>query len=124
MSGRRRQLQPLLDELETNGLAHSLRFVLPRMIAPASRIRLTRKASCCGLEPTRASEPAVVAILSAVSMLSLISTGMPCSGPRSFVLRSASSASAILERVGIDFEHTVDGRPLLIDAFDARDNAR
>ena len=40
------------------------------------------KASWAGLESTRASEPAVVNIRSAVSMLSLIRTGMPNSGPR------------------------------------------
>ena len=34
------------------------------------------------IEPSSASEPAVVIMRSAVSMLSLIRTGMPCSGPR------------------------------------------
>ena len=35
-----------------------------------------------GIEPTSASEPAVVCIRSAVSMLSFSRIGMPCSGPR------------------------------------------
>ena len=38
--------------------------------------------------------PAVVFILSAVSMLSLITIGMPCSGPRSTPVRRSASAAA------------------------------
>ncbi len=53
------------------------------------------------MEPERASEPAVVIMRSAVSMLSLMSTGMPCSGPRGpFSCRSLSSASAIASASG------------------------
>src|ERR1035438_3563279 len=82
-------------------LAHSLRLVLPRITAPASRRRFTIKASAGGLEPARASDPAVVIMLSAVAMLSLISTGMPCSGPRGpRLLRSASWLSAVVRASG------------------------
>ena len=76
--------------------AHSLRFVLPRMTAPAARSLCATNESLGGFDPTSASDPAVVIILSAVSMLSLISTGTPCSGPRGpLAFRSSSSASAI-----------------------------
>src|SRR6185503_13129265 len=90
-----RPLQPL-DECVERKLAHSLRLVLPRMTAPASRSFCTMNASRRAIEPSRASEPAVVAIRSAVSMLSLIKTGIPCIGPRGpLPFRSASRASAM-----------------------------
>src|SRR5271165_5464205 len=90
-----RPLHPLVEWLERM-LAHSLRFVLPRITAPARRNRCATKESLGGFEPTSASDPAVVIMRSAVSMLSLISTGMPCSGPRGpLALRSLSRASAI-----------------------------
>src|SRR5947209_19433179 len=83
-----RPLHPL-DEAVERKLAHSLIFVLPRMIAPASRSLLTTYASRGGRDPSRASEPAVVCILSVVAILSLRSKGIPCSGPRGpFVVRS------------------------------------
>src|ERR687885_739137 len=78
-----RPLQPL-DECVDRKLAHSLRFVFPSSTAPAARSRSTMNASRGTVAPTRASEPAVVIILSPVAMLSLTSTGMPCSGPRTF----------------------------------------
>jgi hypothetical protein len=82
--------------------AHSLRLVLPRITAPASRNRRTRKASSGGREPTRASDPAVVAMRSAVSILSLMSNGMPCNGPRGpLAFRSLSSASAMSSASGL-----------------------
>ena len=73
--------QPLVEWNERK-FAHSLRFVLPRITAPASRNFLATVESCGAGFPTRASEPAVDCILSAVSMLALIITGIPCSGPR------------------------------------------
>src|SRR5262249_18506568 len=86
-----RPLQALVECVERK-FAHSLRFVLPRMTAPASRSRWTMKASFGGFVPASASDPAVVIIRSAVAMLSLMRIGMPCSGPRGpRVLRSASS---------------------------------
>ena len=116
-----RPLQPLVECVERK-FAHSLRFVLPRITAPASRRRATMKASFGGLTPTSASEPAVVIIRSAVAMLSLISTGMPCSGPADApALRSASSWSAIVARVGIDFDHAVERRAGAIDGLDPRE---
>src|SRR6185503_17528671 len=96
-----RPLQPLLEWLERK-FAHSLRFVLPRITAPASRNFFTTKESCAGCEPTRASEPAVVIMRSAVSILSLIKIGTPCKGPRMpFSLRSRSRASAIAMASGL-----------------------
>src|SRR5919199_27891 len=53
-----RPLQPL-DECVDRKLAHSLRFVLPMMTAPASRSFCATVESRCGLELMRASEPAV-----------------------------------------------------------------
>src|SRR5215213_7685457 len=60
-----RPLQPLVDFVDRK-LAHSLRFVLPRMTAPAWRRRSARNASLGGLTPASASEPAVVIMRSAV----------------------------------------------------------
>src|SRR5882757_6600491 len=68
-----RPLQPLVEWLERK-FAHSLRFVLPRITAPASRNFFATKESCAGVDPSSASEPAVVIIRSWVSMLSLIRT--------------------------------------------------
>ena len=88
-------LHPLVEWFERM-FAHSLRFVFPSMTAPARRSCFTRNASAGGFEPTSASEPAVVAILSVVSTLSLMRTGMPCSGPRGpFSFLSLSRPSAI-----------------------------
>src|SRR3954468_4919397 len=71
-----RPLHPL-DECVDRKFAHSLRLVLPNMIAPAARSLAAIKASRRGIEPDSAREPAVVIILSAVSMLSLIRIGTP-----------------------------------------------
>ena len=50
----------------------------------------------------RASDPAVVIILSAVAMLSLSRIGMPCSGPRSTPpLRRLSSDCALAMALGL-----------------------
>src|SRR5437016_10858353 len=78
-----RPLQPLLEWLERK-FAHSLRLVLPRITAPASRNFFAIVASCKGTDPASASEPAVVVMRSCVSILSLMSTGMPCKGPRTW----------------------------------------
>src|SRR5213080_2688751 len=57
-------------------LANSVSVPLPRMIAPACRSLRAMKASFSGIEPPRATEPAVVG-MSLVAMLSLRITGMP-----------------------------------------------
>jgi hypothetical protein len=76
-------------------LAHSDRLVLPRITAPASFSRRATGASRRVTLPARASEPAVVAVPSSVSILSFTSTGMPCSPPRTApALRSPSSRRA------------------------------
>src|SRR5437667_11843764 len=58
-----RPLQPLVECVERK-LAHSLRLVLPRITAPASRSFCATKESRVGIEPANASEPAVVVIRS------------------------------------------------------------
>jgi hypothetical protein len=98
-----RALQPLV-EFGERMFAHSLRLVLPRMSAPASRNRVTSAASCFGLQSRKASEPAVVCIASAVSMLSLIRMGRPCNRPGFATVRTAS-------HIGIQFEDGVQSRP-------------
>src|SRR5690349_15632337 len=54
-----RPLQPLVEWLERK-FAHSLKFVLPRITAPASRSFFATVESCNGIDPPNASEPAVV----------------------------------------------------------------
>jgi hypothetical protein len=87
-------LQPLIEWLERI-LAHSDRLVLPRITMPASVSRLTSGASRLVTLSFSAREPAVVAVSSALSILSFSRIGTPCSGPRSLpALRSASRARA------------------------------
>src|SRR2546427_3858679 len=59
-----RPLQPLVECVERK-FAHSLRLALPRKTAPALRSFAATVESCAGIEPARASEPAVVIIRSA-----------------------------------------------------------
>src|SRR5690348_11840983 len=67
---------PLTDSNERK-LAHSERFVLPRMTAPPLRRFAATVESLAAAAPKSANEPAVVCILSPVSMLALSRTGMP-----------------------------------------------
>src|SRR4051795_6486389 len=69
-----RPLQPLVECVDRK-LAHSLRLVLPRITAPASRSRATMCASFGGVTPASANDPALVIMRSAVAMLSFSSTG-------------------------------------------------
>ncbi len=93
-------LQPEVEP-EERKLAHSLRLVLPRITAPASRRRCTRKASRRGRNVFSASEPAVLC-MGVAPMLSLSRTGMPCSGPRMRpALRSASRCAASRRAAGL-----------------------
>src|SRR5260370_23829098 len=73
-----RPLHPDTEWVERK-LAHSERFVLPRITAPAARRRPATAASRGGGVPASASGPAVGVIPSAGAVLSLIRTGMPCS---------------------------------------------
>src|SRR5258708_19463550 len=58
-------------------LAHSDRFVFPRMTAPpARRLAATVESVSAGF-PTRANEPAVVCIMSPVSSLSFTTPSFP-----------------------------------------------
>ncbi len=96
-----RPLQPLLECVERK-FAHSLRFVLPRITAPAARRRAATNESRAATLSASASDPAVVCSRSAVSMLSFMRIGMPCSGPRILpALRSASSWPAIASASGL-----------------------
>jgi len=111
-----RPLHPLIEWFERI-FAHSLKFVFPRMTAPASRSFLAMNASAGGFDPRSASDPAVVCILSAVAMLSLMSTGIPWSGPRGpFSFRSLSSASAISSASGLVSMTLLTRGPLLSTA--------
>src|SRR5882672_1834180 len=93
--------QPLIDSKERK-FAHSERFVLPRITAPpARRFAATVESRKAGV-PTSASDPALVCILSPVSMLSLSNTGMPCNGPSTMpCLRSASALRAMNSASGL-----------------------
>src|SRR5258708_15436752 len=86
---------PLIDSKERK-LAHSDRFVFPRITAPpARRLAATVESRTAG-RPTRANDPAVVCIESPVSTLSLTSTGIPCNGPSKIPrLRRMSAFRAI-----------------------------
>src|SRR5205085_1246043 len=84
--------QPLVEKKERK-LAHSERFVLPRITAPAARrFAATVESLTAGL-PSSASDPAVVCILSPVSMLSLSRIGIPSSGPMTLPFARRLSAS-------------------------------
>src|SRR5205085_9984583 len=74
-------LEPEIEWLERI-FAHSLRFVLPRITAPAARSRAISGASRLVTLLASARLPAVVGSGPAASILSLISTGWPASGPR------------------------------------------
>ena len=96
-----RALQPLVDRLERK-LAHSLRLVFAISSAPAARSLEATAESRATPESSKAREPAVVCMPSAVSTLSFSMTGMPCNGPRSSpACRSASSRSASLRAAGL-----------------------
>src|SRR5690606_38039196 len=69
-------LQPLIECSERK-FAHSLKFAFPRMIAPAARRFAITGASRRVILEASASDPAVVAVGSADSMLSLTRIGMP-----------------------------------------------
>src|ERR1700737_4494903 len=93
--------QPLIDSNERK-FAHSERLVLPRMTAPPARkLAATVESRFAGV-PTSANDPALVCILSPVSMLSLSRTGMPCRGPSTVpCLRSLSARFAIASASGL-----------------------
>src|SRR6476661_4882471 len=87
-------LQPLDDGADRK-LAHSDRFALPMMIAPAAFSLAAMNASL-GVLPASAQEPAVVA-MPVVSTLSLTMIGIPSSG-RSLPLPLARSAARASSR--------------------------
>src|SRR3954469_12432099 len=72
--------------------AHSVVTVLPIITAPAARNWRTTAASCRGVRPWCSSVPFSVG-MSAVSMMSLMPTGMPFSVPTGWPLRRRSPAA-------------------------------
>src|SRR4051794_26162525 len=78
--------QPLVELVERK-LAHSDRFALPMITAPALRSLAVRNASAGGVLVSSANEPAVVGSLSWVPTLSFSRIGMPSSGERAPCLR-------------------------------------
>src|SRR5436189_2776919 len=91
-------LQPLDDGPERK-FAHSDRFALPMMIAPAAFSLCAMKASA-GVLPASAQDPAVVG-MPVVSMLSFTMIGIPSNGRRSPLRRAASAARASARAVGL-----------------------
>src|SRR5918994_6044215 len=91
-------LQPL-DDGPDRKLAHSDRFALPIMIAPAAFSCFAMNASS-GVLPASAQEPAVVG-MPAVVELSLTMIGMPSSGRASPSRRALSAARASARAVGL-----------------------
>src|SRR5687768_17350166 len=91
-------LQPLDDGLDRK-LAHSDRFALAMIIAPAAFSLWTMNASS-GVLPASAQEPAVVGI-PVVLMLSFTIIGIPSSGRLSPCRRAWSAARASASAVGL-----------------------
>src|SRR6185312_3354521 len=91
-------LQPLEDGADLK-LAHSDRFALPMMIAPAALSFCAMNASA-GALPASAQEPAVVG-MPVVSMLSLTMIGSPSNGRWSPLRRAWSAARASARAVGL-----------------------
>src|SRR5579884_3158833 len=92
--------QPLVEKNERK-FAHSERLVLPRITAPALRSAIAMVESCSAGLPYRANDPAVVCILSPVSMLSFSSIGMPSSGLLNPCLRKLSALRAMASASGL-----------------------
>src|SRR3954449_9476271 len=90
-------LQPL-DDGPDRKFAHSDKFALPMMIAPAAFSRCAMNASA-GVLPAGGHEPPVVG-MPVVLTLSLTMIGIPSNGRRSPLRRAASAASASAWAVG------------------------
>src|SRR5919109_5219226 len=91
-------LQPLDDGAERK-LAHSDRFALPMMIAPAAFSWAAMNASP-GVLPASAQDPAVVG-MPVVLTLSLTMIGIPSNGRSSPLRRARSAARASARAVGL-----------------------
>ena len=100
--------------------ANSVRFVLPRITAPAARRRATSGASSSGIECWSATEPAVVG-RPATSMLSLTQhrAGRAAARARSGGALGVARGG-VGERLRVDDPHGVDRRPLGVRARDPR----
>ena len=107
-------------ELLVAAEANSDRFAFAMITAPAARSFFTTNASSGGIEPSSITEPPVVG-MSAVSMLSFRTIGMPCSGDRGpFDFRSASRARAVSIAFGLTVITDAQHRPLAIEGLNAR----
>src|SRR5207302_5848010 len=100
--------------------AHSVMFALPRITAPASRSRVTRKASRGAMQSFRASEPALVCSRSAVAMLSFRREGNTVQRPAD-AARGALPVERFgdLARLGVHLEHGVEPRAAAVVGLDA-----
>ena len=87
------------DDGSDRKFAHSLRFALPMMIAPAAFSFAAMNASS-GVLPASAHEPAVVG-MPVVLTLSLTMIGIPSSGRSSPLRRALSAARASARAVGL-----------------------
>ena len=99
--------------------AHSLRLVLPRMTAPASRNFCATKESCAGTRTHQRQRSG--SGLHAVGGIDVV-----LDQDRNAVQRAARALGFALlveacgdgQGVGIEFDHAVDGRPAAVDLFD------
>src|SRR5262245_1323626 len=82
---------PKWESVDVPPWPNSSRLVLPMMIAPAACNLSTRAESVSGIQSARIFDPPVVRT-PAVSNISLIVTGTPCSGPRCCPRAMSSSA--------------------------------
>src|SRR3954454_20835972 len=82
-------------------LAHSDKLVLPTITAPAPRSRATKGASRLVTLSTKARLPAVVGSGPTLSILSLISIGMPNRAPRALDRSSARAWSIAVGSVAM-----------------------
>ena len=111
------ELQPEVERVERK-FAHSLRFVLPRMTAPASRSRATMNASSFGRWPASASEPAEFT-MPAASMLSLIRYRNAVKRPAYFSrLPFGVARVGIGERGRIQLDDGIQHRPGIVKVRD------
>ncbi len=91
---------------------------MPSRTAPDARSFATTGESLAGIECSSATLPAVVG-MPAASRLSLTSTGMPCSGPRTVpAARSASALAASSSAFGLIARTAlIDGPSVFVSAI-------
>ena len=104
--------------------ASSVVTVLPRMTAPAALSCATTAASAVGRRPAKMGLPFSVG-RSAVSMMSLMPTGTPCSGPMTARTPHCVGRARLGQReVGVEMRPGLHLRLALGDALEAGDDER